>query len=83
MNSGHRGVKVVTVRPETRYARSGDIHIAYQVTGQGRLDLVLVPGWISHLESDWEHPISFSGWDPFLGSSGSTNAGRDYPTACS
>ena len=47
---------MVTVRPETRYARSGDIHIAYQVTGQGRLDLVLVPGWISHLESDWEHP---------------------------
>jgi len=30
--------------PKTPYAKSGDLHIAYQVTGQGRLDLVLVPG---------------------------------------
>jgi hypothetical protein len=31
-------------RPETRYAKSGDVHIAYQVTGNGPLDLILVPG---------------------------------------
>jgi pimeloyl-ACP methyl ester carboxylesterase len=38
------------------YARSGDVNIAYQVTGEGQLDLVLVPGFFSHLEIDWEHP---------------------------
>jgi pimeloyl-ACP methyl ester carboxylesterase/DNA-binding CsgD family transcriptional regulator len=42
--------------PETRYARSGDVHIAYQVTGDGPIDLVSVPGWISHVEYDWELP---------------------------
>jgi class 3 adenylate cyclase len=40
---------------ETRYARSGDVHIAYQVFGSGELDLVLVSGFISHLELVWEH----------------------------
>ncbi|MGH3110300.1 MAG: adenylate/guanylate cyclase domain-containing protein [Gaiellaceae bacterium] len=39
-----------------RYARSGDVNIAYQVTGAGPFDLVLVPGFFSHLEIDWEHP---------------------------
>jgi class 3 adenylate cyclase/pimeloyl-ACP methyl ester carboxylesterase len=39
-----------------RYAESGDHSIAYQVTGAGDLDLVLVPGFISHLEYDWEEP---------------------------
>ena len=41
-----------------RYARSGDVSIAYQVTGDGPTDLVLVPGFFSHLEIDWEHPGS-------------------------
>jgi pimeloyl-ACP methyl ester carboxylesterase len=40
--------------PETRYAKSGDVNIAYQVVGEGPLDLVLVPGFISHLELDWQ-----------------------------
>jgi class 3 adenylate cyclase len=40
---------------ETRYARSGDVHIAYQVFGDGELDLVLVNGFVSHLELVWEH----------------------------
>jgi pimeloyl-ACP methyl ester carboxylesterase/DNA-binding CsgD family transcriptional regulator len=45
------------VRPvETRYARSGEIRIAYQVVGQGSLDLVLVPGFISNLDVLWEDP---------------------------
>ena len=39
-----------------RYARSGDVNIAYQVTGDGPFDLVLVPGFFSHLEIDWEYP---------------------------
>ena len=41
-----------------RYARSGDVNIAYQVTGDGPFDLVLVPGFFSHLEIDLEHPSS-------------------------
>jgi pimeloyl-ACP methyl ester carboxylesterase len=42
--------------PETRYAKSADVNIAYQVVGSGPLDLVLVPGFISHLELDWQGP---------------------------
>ncbi len=44
--------------PETRYARNGDVHIAYQVWGGGDLDLVLVPGFISHVELYWELPAA-------------------------
>ena len=40
--------------PTTRYAKSGDIRVAYQVVGQGPVDLVLVPGFISNLEVQWE-----------------------------
>jgi class 3 adenylate cyclase len=40
--------------PETRYARSGDVHVAYQVFGGGQLDLVLVPGFVTHVELIWE-----------------------------
>jgi pimeloyl-ACP methyl ester carboxylesterase len=43
-------------RPLTRYTKSGDLHIAYQVVGDGPLDLVLVPGFVSHLEYQWEEP---------------------------
>jgi pimeloyl-ACP methyl ester carboxylesterase len=42
--------------PETRYARSGDLHIAYQVLGEGPVDLVWVPGWISNIDVYWEEP---------------------------
>jgi pimeloyl-ACP methyl ester carboxylesterase len=44
------------MQPETRYAKSGDVNIAYQVVGDGPLDLVLVPGFVSHLEHDWTEP---------------------------
>jgi pimeloyl-ACP methyl ester carboxylesterase len=44
--------------PKTQYAKSGDLHIAYQVTGTGPFDLVLVPGFVSHLEYQWEYPGS-------------------------
>ena len=40
--------------PETRYARSGDVNIAYQVVGDAPRDLVLVPGWVSNIEVLWE-----------------------------
>ena len=43
-------------RPETRYARSGEVHIAYQVFGEGDFDLVLVPGFTTHVELVWEYP---------------------------
>ncbi len=43
--------------PETRYARSGELHIAYQVIGDGPIDLVFVPSWISQVEHYWEEPI--------------------------
>jgi len=42
-------------RPETKYARSGEVHIAYQVFGDGDLDIVLVNGYVTHLELVWEH----------------------------
>lgn len=40
--------------PETKYARSGNLHIAYQIVGEGPADLVFVHGWISHIEHLWE-----------------------------
>jgi pimeloyl-ACP methyl ester carboxylesterase/DNA-binding winged helix-turn-helix (wHTH) protein len=42
--------------PETMYARSGDVNIAYQIIGDGPLDLVFVMGWVSHLEYFWREP---------------------------
>ena len=42
--------------PETMYARSGDVNIAYQVVGDAPLDLVFVMGWVSHLEYFWREP---------------------------
>ena len=42
--------------PEVRYARSGDVHIAYQVLGEGEIDLVFVMGWLTNLETYWELP---------------------------
>jgi class 3 adenylate cyclase len=51
------------VPPQTRFTRSGNVHIAYQVVGEGPLDLVYVPGWVSHVELAWEEPALAS----FLG----------------
>ena len=59
----HRADREVRARPSTetgipptRYARSGDVNIAYQVLGDGPLDLVFVMGWVSHLEYFWTEP---------------------------
>jgi pimeloyl-ACP methyl ester carboxylesterase len=48
--------------PDVQYAKSGDVNIAYQVTGEGPFDLVFVPGYVTHLELQWARP-SFA---PFL-----------------
>jgi pimeloyl-ACP methyl ester carboxylesterase len=44
------------MKPQTRYARSGDVSIAYQVVGDGPRDLVLVAGWVTNIEVLWEEP---------------------------
>ena len=44
------------MRPETRYARSGEVNVAYQVIGEGPIDLVCAPAFVSHVELMWEHP---------------------------
>jgi class 3 adenylate cyclase len=49
--------------PETRYAKAGEVHIAYQVVGDGPIDLVLIPGLWTHVEHQWEDP----GFAHFLG----------------
>ena len=43
--------------PEVRYARNGDVNIAFQVVGSGPGDLLYIPGWISHLDLYWEEPV--------------------------
>ena len=43
--------------PETHYVRNGDVNIAYQVVGEGDLDIVFVMGWVSHLEYFWKHKL--------------------------
>jgi class 3 adenylate cyclase len=45
-----------SLEPETRYAKSGDVHIAYQTLGGGPLDVLVVQGFTSHLEHTWEEP---------------------------
>lgn len=42
--------------PETRYTQSGDVSIAYQVMGDGPIDLIMVPGFVSHIEYIHEVP---------------------------
>ena len=42
--------------PETRYAKSGDLHIAYQVVGEGPPDVVLIDQWFSHIDGQWDVP---------------------------
>jgi pimeloyl-ACP methyl ester carboxylesterase len=44
------------IPPETRYAKSGDLRIAYQVVGSGPFDLIYVPGFVSNIELVWERP---------------------------
>jgi hypothetical protein len=59
---GRRSRLVGVDMPETRYARSGDVMIAYQVLGEGSFDVVVAPGFVSHVELQWEA----AGWAAFL-----------------
>ena len=43
--------------PQTQYVQSGDVNIAYQVVGEGDIDIVFVMGWVSHLEYFWKHHL--------------------------
>ena len=54
------------MQPTTRYAKSGDVHVAYQVFGEGP-DLVLSPGFVSHIENYWDEP-GLARWLNRLGS---------------
>ena len=47
--------------PETRYAKCGDVHVTYRVFGEGPIDLVYTPGFVSHIENYWDDP-SWAGW---------------------
>src|ERR1700747_2484639 len=49
-------------QPETRYAQGPEGNIAYQVVGEGPIDLVVVPGWFSHVDLLWGDP----GWNTFV-----------------
>ncbi len=49
--------------PETRYAKSGDLSIAYQVVGEGPFDLLLAPGFVSHVEALWQYPDAARGFE--------------------
>jgi pimeloyl-ACP methyl ester carboxylesterase len=53
----------VPTTSDTRYAKSGDVNIAYQVVGEGPVDLVCVPGWVSHVELAWELPDLAAGFE--------------------
>src|SRR3954464_4802573 len=50
-------------RPETRYARAGELSIAYQQFGTGEFDLVVSPGFIFNVELAWEHPKVVEVWE--------------------
>ena len=50
------------MQPQTRFAQSGDVNIAYQVVGDGPIDLVFVMGWVSNIDEFWTEPL----WAAFL-----------------
>ncbi len=52
----------MTALPTTQYAKNGDVHIAYQVVGQGPLDLVLIESWVHHVELFWDIPELARQW---------------------
>lgn len=55
------------MQPDTCYARSGDVHIAYQIFGDGPINLVVVPGFVSNIENYWDEP-DLARWLHRLGS---------------
>jgi hypothetical protein len=58
------------MEPDIRYARNGDVAIAYQVVGAGERDLVFVPGFVSNLVYGWSRPIGASSTSAWRARSG-------------
>lgn len=46
----------MTEQPPTRFARNGDVHLAYQTVGTGSLDILLIDTWVHHVEAVWDFP---------------------------
>ena len=46
----------MTEQPRTRFARNGDVHLAYQTVGTGSLDILLIDTWVHHVEAVWDFP---------------------------
>src|SRR5438128_894902 len=55
-SSGAGDGSVDMTQPRTNYAKCGDLNIAYQVLGDGPIDLVFIPSWFSHVELFWQNP---------------------------
>jgi len=51
-----RTIESAAMQPDTHYAKSGDVRIAYQVFGQGAFDLIYVPGFVSNIDLYWDYP---------------------------
>ena len=68
--------------PSTRYATSGDVNIAYQTMGDGPVDLIVVPGFMSHIEFMHEAPVTprlCAAFRRLPASLRSTNGAKVYP----
>jgi pimeloyl-ACP methyl ester carboxylesterase len=52
----HRGPATRSGVPVTHYAEVGEVSIAYQVVGNGPIDLVHIPSWITNVEENWNEP---------------------------
>ena len=52
--AAHMQAPLTCPPPETRYAKSGDVHVAYHLFGTGQTNLVLVPGFVSHIDNYWD-----------------------------
>lgn len=50
-----QATQIHSISPRTQYVQSGDVNIAYQLIGDGPVDIVFVMGWVSHLEYFWKH----------------------------
>lgn len=48
--------ELVLLKPKTNYTKSGSFNIAYQVTGEGPIDIVYIPGWVSNIDMMWSEP---------------------------
>ncbi|CAN5360116.1 hypothetical protein BH10ACI3_BH10ACI3_24650 [soil metagenome] len=57
IGSSANALLIPKATPETRYVQNGDVNIAYQVVGDGPIDIVFVMGWVSHLEYFWKHHL--------------------------